>query len=100
MARQVSCGSYHELGSSIPMSAFSDCGQSRRVGYVREVPTTDPCTAANQHAIRSLVGADQERFGEGQAERLGGLEINDQLEFAWLLDRQGGPRGFFCGPRV
>jgi hypothetical protein len=62
------------------------------------VPTTDPCTAANQHAIRSLVGADQERFGEGQAERLGGLEINDQLEFAWLLDRQVGQLAFVAAP--
>jgi hypothetical protein len=35
-----------------------------------------------------LVGAGEDRGRHGQAERLGGLEIDDQLECGWLLDRQ------------
>ena len=34
-----------------------------------------------------LVGAQQERFRDRQAERLGGREIDDELEFGRLLDR-------------
>src|SRR6516162_10934973 len=34
-----------------------------------------------------LVGAQQERLRNGQAECLGGREIDDKLESGWLLDR-------------
>jgi hypothetical protein len=39
------------------------------------------------------VGAGEEGFGDGQPERLGGLEIDHQLELARLLD---GNVGDFC----
>jgi hypothetical protein len=42
--------------------------------------------------LNHLVGAQQERFGDGQPDRLGGLHIDDQLEFCRLLHRQ--VRGF------
>jgi hypothetical protein len=35
-----------------------------------------------------LVGCRQQRFRDGEAERLGGLEIDDQFEFRGLLDRE------------
>src|SRR5262249_43779043 len=35
-----------------------------------------------------LVGAHQERLGHVQTNHLGGLEIDDKLEFGWLLNRQ------------
>jgi hypothetical protein len=35
-----------------------------------------------------LVGASEERGRHGQAQRLGGLEIDYQLELGWLLDGQ------------
>jgi len=35
-----------------------------------------------------LVGAQQDRCRQLDADRLGGLEIDDQLEFCGLLDRQ------------
>ena len=35
-----------------------------------------------------LVGAQQERFGDSQAERLGGGEVDDEIEFSRLLDRE------------
>jgi len=46
------------------------------------------------HLIRPL----QERLGDGQAEGLGGLEVDDQLELGGLLDREvtwfGAPENF------
>ena len=35
-----------------------------------------------------LVGAQQGCFRNSEAKRLGGLEVNGQLEQGWLLDRQ------------
>jgi hypothetical protein len=37
-----------------------------------------------------LVGAGEDRWRDGEAERLRSLEINDQLEFGRLLDWQIG----------
>src|SRR5215469_8125116 len=39
-------------------------------------------------SLDNLVGADQQRLGDRQAERLGGLGIDDQLERGGLLDRE------------
>jgi hypothetical protein len=40
-----------------------------------------------------LGGLEGERWGNGEAQRLGGLQINDQLEYSRLLDRQVGRLG-------
>jgi hypothetical protein len=37
-----------------------------------------------------LVGGGQQRFGDGEAERLGGFEVDDQLILGRRLDRQIG----------
>src|SRR5260221_3734866 len=37
-----------------------------------------------------LVGAAEQRDRNGDAERLGGLEIDDEFHLGGLLDRQGG----------
>src|SRR2546430_16628965 len=37
-----------------------------------------------------LVGAADERERDGEAERLGGRKVDDQLDLRGLLDRQGG----------
>src|SRR4029077_3841163 len=40
--------------------------------------------------LDDLVGAGEDRLGDRQAERLGGLQVDDQLECGRLLDRQIG----------
>jgi len=52
-------------------------------------PLPDSCIAAK------FVGADNQRWGDDQAERPGGLEINDQLEFSGSLYRQVAGTGTF-----
>ena len=37
--------------------------------------------------LDDLVGVGEDRWRHGQAERLGGFEVDDQLECSWLLDR-------------
>src|ERR1700730_12261334 len=56
-----------------------------------KVPQTDPCTAAKakRYSITSSARA-QERDWNGKAERLGGLEVEEQLDFSGLLNRQVG----------
>src|SRR5271169_2163156 len=40
--------------------------------------------------LDQLVGGGQQRFRDGKAERLGGLQVDDQLDFCDLLHRQIG----------
>ena len=56
-----------------------------------------PCLfrAKNRHGplFDHLVGAGEERRWNGEAEGLGGLEVDRQLEFGWLLHWQIGRLG-------
>src|SRR5262249_48793152 len=44
--------------------------------------------SAHGNSFDHLVGANQERFWQRKANRLGSFEIHDQLELGWPLDRQ------------
>jgi hypothetical protein len=47
-------------------------------------------TGSNRASFDHRVGAQQERFRDCEAERLGGRQIDDQIEFCRLLDRDVG----------
>jgi hypothetical protein len=40
--------------------------------------------------LNNFVGRSQQRFRDGEAERLGGLEVDDKFEFGRLYDRKVG----------
>src|SRR5205823_7276669 len=46
--------------------------------------------AGRDASLDDLVGAGEERLRHGQAQRLGGLQVDDQLELGRLLYRQVG----------
>ena len=63
----------------------------------RQFRATNGNCAAQQRAslFDHLVGAGEQGWWNGEAERLRSLEIDDQLEFGWLLDRQVARLGAF-----
>src|SRR6476620_3594181 len=90
-------------------TAMTALGQNRkyslRADDVRSTPESGlksdiaPCPfrAKNRHGplFDHLVGAGEERRWNGEAEGLGGLEVDRQLEFGWLLHWQIGRLGTF-----
>ena len=48
----------------------------------------DPCIAATGSLFDHLVGASKKCRWNFEAERLRGLEIDDEIEFDWLRDRE------------
>jgi hypothetical protein len=51
------------------------------------------CWCRRANLFNHLVGARQEGRRHGEAERLGGAQVDDEFELGWLLDRQvGGAR--------
>jgi hypothetical protein len=57
---------------------------------IRLVPQADSCTATKAPLFDYLVGAHEQRWRHLEAERLGGLHINDQLDLRGLMHRQIG----------
>src|ERR1700687_1471500 len=57
---------------------------------VRKGPISDSRTAAYGFLLDHLVGAADQRQRESKTERLGGLEIYDELNLGDLLDREVG----------
>src|SRR6266436_3248205 len=62
----------------------------RRIATVR--------TRRQRASFDDLVGAGEDRWRHGEAEGLGGAEIDDQLECGRLLDRQIGRLGALEDP--
>ncbi len=58
----------------------------RDLAMSHRCPTTDACTAA-ACSFDDFVGAGEQRRRHIEAERLGGLEVDHQLEFAGLYHR-------------
>ena len=54
---------------------------------MREVVTTELTYRSRAPFFDHLVGAREQRGGHVEAERLGGREINDEIEFGRLLNR-------------
>src|SRR6266568_1664982 len=58
--------------------------------HVSKVPQTDSCTAANDRSLDHVVSPDEQCRWHDDAERLCGLQIDDQFELGRLFDRQVG----------
>src|SRR5215471_2926363 len=58
------------------------------MAHCREVPLADSCSAANWHSFDQLVGAAGQGQRDGDAKRLGGLEVDVKLDLRGLLHRQ------------
>src|SRR5439155_17396239 len=80
-------------GRGMGPSGTSVKGACTRVKFLCSTPGTlrRPAAAPTRGAsFDDLVGAGEDRWRDGEAERPGGLEIDDQLECGWLLHRQIG----------
>src|SRR5215510_2865239 len=56
---------------------------------VSKVPIADSCTASSA-LFDHLVGPGEQHPRDGEAEHLGGFQVDNQLDFGRLLDRQVG----------
>jgi len=54
----------------------------------QNLPGTDSCTAAKILSFDNIIGAREQCRRQFETERLGGLEIDEQLNLCGLLDRQ------------
>ena len=61
------------------VSAFSDTAKTHRA-------ISPPSNAALRGSFDNLVGAELDRSRQFDADRLGGFEVDDQLEFDGLLN--------------
>ena len=56
--------------------------------HVRQVPIATEALQQIAFLFDHLVGAGKQRWRNGEAERPRGFEIDNQIEFGWLLDRK------------
>src|SRR5215472_568751 len=72
-----------EHGGSIPLAAVE-----RTSDHFRFVPFSDSCAAAKISSFDNIISARKQCRRQFETERLGGREIDEQLNFCGLLDRQ------------
>src|SRR6516165_3591340 len=73
------------------MSALPPKADKRQMSrHVCFVPKADSCSAAKSPLFEHLVGEREQLCRHVETECLGGLEIDDELEFRGLHDRQVG----------
>jgi hypothetical protein len=70
------------LGHSTASAQCPNCPRKRK--SIRPLAMSQKC---QKQSFDQLVGAAKQRQRDGQAERLGGLEVDDELNFCGLLDR-------------
>ena len=82
-------GEKQTLGRSIAMSAIPPKADiDGRSPDVRFVPKADILRRGRPALFGDLVGKAEQLVGNGEAKRLGGLEVNHELELSRLIDRQ------------
>jgi hypothetical protein len=67
---------------------FTSISRPQQAGSLRRyVPLPDLSRCSKSPSLDHVVGANEQRGWEGNTERLGGLEIEDHLNFRDLLHR-------------
>ena len=74
--------------ANVCFGSIADMCSAQR--HVRFVPIADSAPQQIATSFKHLIGASDKRIGDIETEPFGGLEINEQLDFGGLLDRQVG----------
>jgi len=94
---QSCCAKHLALGATYFERNMLVTGSVRYLSRTdQQRPRSDPKAVVSTRCYRllnHLVGAHQHRSRHSEAQRLGGLEVDDQLEGRGLLDRQIGGLG-------
>src|SRR5262249_9374266 len=86
--RMSALGQERTLHVTYPMSALPlKADKARTCWHVRFVPKADLCTAAKATLFDHLIGDREHARRDGEAERLGSFQVDDQLELGRLQRR-------------
>jgi hypothetical protein len=80
-SKAPSIGRIQKRKTNFSKSSLSACN-------ARPVHTDGPLPEVSSPLFHDVVGEREEFIWNGEAERLGGLEVDDEIKFGRLLDRQ------------